>query len=154
MAGMRRLLPALASTGVSEAWGGPIDVTADRLPLIGARSGGRIHHAHGYSGNGVGPSQLAGRILAARILGSDDPVTRLAIVDRRSRSLPPEPLRYIGARIIREALIRRDELNDAGRRPGLLVRLLTRIPSLLGYRFGAQHRSARMTESSLQSPER
>lgn len=154
MAGMRRLLPALASTGVSEAWGGPIDVTADRLPLIGVRAGGRIHHAHGYSGNGVGPSQLAGRILAARIIGSDDPVTRLAIVDRRYRSLPPEPLRYIGARIIREALIRRDELNDAGRRPGLLVRLLTRIPSLLGYRFGRSIGQPGVTESSLQSPER
>ena len=143
VAGLRRLLPAMASTGITEAWGGPIDVTADRLPLIGARSGGRVHHAHGYSGNGVGPSRLAGRILAARIVGSDDPITRLAIVERRTRSLPPEPIRYIGARIVREALVRRDELNDAGRRPSLLLQLLTRVPRLLGYRIGGEHRPPR-----------
>lgn len=141
VSGMHRLLPALDSSTLSEAWGGPIDVTTDRLPLIGARSGGRVHYAHGYSGNGVGPARLAGRILAARILGSDDPLTRLAIVERRTRRLPPEPFRYVGARIVREALIRRDELNDAGRRPGPILRLLTRIPELLGYRIGATHRS-------------
>jgi glycine/D-amino acid oxidase-like deaminating enzyme len=141
MAGMRHLLPDLASAAVSEAWGGPIDVTPDRLPLIGTRFGGRVHFAHGYSGNGVGPSQLAGRILAERILGSNHPLTRLAIVERRAKRLPPEPVRYVGARLIREALIRRDESNDAGRPPGMLVRLLTRIPGLLGYRFGSRRAS-------------
>jgi glycine/D-amino acid oxidase-like deaminating enzyme len=141
-AGLGRLLPGLASSPLTEAWGGPIDVTVDRLPLIGARFGGRVHYAHGYSGNGVGPARLAGRILAARMLGSDDPITRLPIVERRTRRLPPEPIRFVGARIVREALVRRDELNDAGRRPGPVVRLLTRIPGLLGYRFGATHGSS------------
>jgi glycine/D-amino acid oxidase-like deaminating enzyme len=137
VAGLRRLLPGLDDVSVSEAWGGPIDVSSDRLPLIGTTSGGRVHHAHGYSGNGVGPSHLAGRILAARITGSDDAIGRLAIADRRVRAFPPEPLRYVGARIVREALIRRDELADAGRRPGPLVRLLTKLPRWMGYRLGA-----------------
>jgi hypothetical protein len=44
-------------------------------------------------------------------------------------------LRFIGARLIREALIRRDDALDAGRRPGIVVRALSRVPSLLGYRF-------------------
>lgn len=136
MAGLFRLLPDLAGVPVAEAWGGPIDVSADRLPLIGATSGGRVHHAHGFSGNGVGPARLAGRIIAARIADADDPVARLPIVDRRVRAFPPEPLRYAGARIIREALIRRDEAEDAERRPGPLVRLLVRVPRLLGYRLG------------------
>jgi hypothetical protein len=37
---------------------------------------------------------------------------------------------------VREALIRRDELTDQGRRPGPIVRLLVRVPRLLGYRLG------------------
>jgi len=136
IAGLRRLLPELAGTAVTEAWGGPIDVSPDRLPIIGATHGGRVHHAHGYSGNGVGPAHLAGRILAARVGGSDDPVGRLAIVDRAVRRFPPEPIRYVGARVVREALIRRDEVSDRERRPGPIVRLLVRLPRLLGYRLG------------------
>ncbi len=136
-AGLRRLLPTLAATPLAEAWGGPIDVTSDRLPLIGRTRGGRIHYAHGYSGNGVGPARLAGRILAARLDGADDPLLKLPILDRRARPLPPEPVRVLGARAIREALIRRDELDDEGRRVGPIVRLLSRLPRLLGYRMGS-----------------
>lgn len=134
--GMRRLLPPFADVTIEEAWGGPIDVSPDRIPAIGSRAG-RVHFAFGYSGNGVGPARLAGRILAARVCGSDDPLTRLAIVDRRGRPFPPEPFRSVGARIIREALIRSDELADQGRQPGILVRALTRLPRRLGYRLGS-----------------
>ena len=59
----------------------------------------------------------------------------LPLFGRRQRFLPPEPFRFIGARAIREALIRQDDALDAGRRPGLLTRLVARLPSLLGYRF-------------------
>ena len=136
VAGLRRLLPDLAGVPVTEAWGGPIDVSPDRLPIIGTTHGGRVHHAYGYSGNGVGPAHLAGRILAARIARTGDEVARLPIAGRRVRRFPPEPIRYVGARIVREALIRRDEVSDAGRRPGWIVRLLVRLPRMLGYRLG------------------
>jgi hypothetical protein len=98
--------------------------------------GGRVHFAHGYSGNGVGPSRLAGRVLAALVDGGKDPIARLAVVNARARRFPPEPLRYIGARVVREALVRRDDTEDAGRRAGPLVRLIARLPRLLGYRIG------------------
>jgi hypothetical protein len=84
----------------------------------------------------VGPAFLAGRILAARIDGGDDRLARLPIVNRRAKAFPPEPMRYIGARVIREALIRHDEATDAGRKPGMLVRFLAALPRLLGYRLG------------------
>jgi hypothetical protein len=111
-------------------------VSSDRLPAIGSLHGGRVHFAHGYSGNGVGPSRLAGRVLAALADGGDDPITRLAIVNARAKAFPPEPIRYVGARIVREALVRRDETEDRGERPSLLVRLAARAPRLLGYRIG------------------
>jgi glycine/D-amino acid oxidase-like deaminating enzyme len=135
VANFRHLLPMLADVRFEDAWGGPIDITADRFPEIGSHLGGRVLYAHGFAGNGVGPARLAGRILAARAAGRADSLARLPLFDRRQRLLPPEPFRSIGARAIREALIRQDDALDAGRRPGLLTRLVARVPSLLGYRF-------------------
>jgi hypothetical protein len=94
-----------------------------------------VLYAHGFAGNGVGPARLAGRILAARIAGGGDPIAFLPLVGRRQRFLPPEPFRWIGARAIREALIRQDDALDAGRRPGILTLLVASLPGLLGYRF-------------------
>ena len=135
VANFRHLFPMLSDVRLDDAWGGPIDITADRFPEIGSQHGGRVLYAHGFAGNGVGPARLAGRILAARIAGADDPISTLPLVGRRQRLLPPEPFRYLGAKAIREALIRQDDALDAGRRAGLLTRLVARLPSLLGYRF-------------------
>jgi glycine/D-amino acid oxidase-like deaminating enzyme len=131
----RHLFPMLADVRFDDAWGGPIDITADRFPEIGSQHGGRVLYAHGFAGNGVGPARLAGRILAARIAGGADPIGDLPLFGRRQRILPPEPFRYLGARAIREALINQDDALDAGRKPGLFTRLVASLPGLLGYRF-------------------
>ena len=54
---------------IEHAWGGPIDVSPTHLPAIVTLQGGRAWAAFGYTGNGVGPSHLAGRSLAALALG-------------------------------------------------------------------------------------
>jgi glycine/D-amino acid oxidase-like deaminating enzyme len=135
VANFRHLFPMLDDVRLDDAWGGPIDITADRFPEIGSRHGGRVHYAHGFAGNGTGPSRLAGRILAALVDRPSDPLARLAVVGRTQRPFPPEPMRYVGARIIREALIRRDDALDAGRQPSWPLRALARVPGLMGYRF-------------------
>ena len=58
----------------------------------------RIHFAAGYSGNGVGPSWLAGQALASLALGRDDEWTRLPLVHRGGARVPREPFRYVGVR--------------------------------------------------------
>ncbi len=133
---LRRLFPALDSVAITDSWGGPIDVSPDHLPMIGTLRGGRVHYAFGYSGNGVAPSHLAGRILANLALGTDDPVTRLPIVGRRTRHFPPEPLRWIGARVLREAMIRREDTEEGGQSPNVLLREISRLPPRQGYRLG------------------
>ena len=133
---LRHLLPMLRDVRLEDAWGGPIDITGHRFPEIGSTFGGRLHHAHGFAGNGAGPSRLAGRILAALIDDPGDPLARLPLVGSRQPLLPPEPIRYMGARLVREALIRRDDAYDAGRRPARLLSTLSRLPSLLGYDVG------------------
>ena len=135
-ANLRHLLPMLADVRLEDAWGGPIDITGHRFPEIGSTRGGRVHFAHGFAGNGAGPSRLAGRILAALASGGDDPIAQLPLVGRRQPLLPPEPIRFVGARLVREALIREDDALDAGRRPSALIRLAARLPRLFGYRLG------------------
>ena len=136
VANLDHLLPMLRDVRLTDAWGGPIDITAERFPEIASTHGGRLHFAHGFAGNGVGPARLAGRILASLAAGHDDPAARLPFVGRRQPFLPPEPIRYLGARLVREALIREDDARDAGRRPSFLVRAIARLPRLLGYELG------------------
>ena len=136
--GLRRLLPALADVKVDAAWGGPIDVSADHFPMFGTVPGRRIHYGAGYSGNGVGPSWLGGQILARLALGADDELTRLPLVNRRIRGLPPEPVKHLGGALVRGALLRVEESEQAGRRPPLAARWGAALPSLLGLRIGTR----------------
>jgi glycine/D-amino acid oxidase-like deaminating enzyme len=136
VAGFRHLFPSLGDVRLTDMWGGPIDVSPDHVPRFGTLPGGRVHYGFGYSGNGVGPSHLGGRILAALVLGSDEPVTRLPIVGSRARPFPPEPFRYVGARALREAMIRREDIEEAGRRAPWWLRQLTAVPRRLGYHLG------------------
>ncbi len=132
----RWLFPPLRQVRLTDAWGGPIDVSPDHLPHVWSTRGGRMHLAAGYSGNGVAPSYLLGRLLAALALDSDEPITRLPIVGRARPPFPPEPFRYVGARVMREAMIRREDAEEVGRRPHRLLRELSRIPRRLGYHLG------------------
>jgi glycine/D-amino acid oxidase-like deaminating enzyme len=72
-ADFRRCYPALADVPVEQHWGGPIDRTPNSIPILG-RLGGRDHISYGvgWSGNGVAPSVIGGRVLAGLALGLDD----------------------------------------------------------------------------------
>jgi glycine/D-amino acid oxidase-like deaminating enzyme len=135
-AAFRSLFPMFADVRLTDAWGGPIDVSPDHLPRFGSLRGGRVHYAVGFSGNGVGPSHLAGSVLAALALGSDEPLTRLPMVGPPRRSLPPEPFRIVGARVLRAAIMRREAIEMEGRRAPWLLRQLTALPRRLGYHLG------------------
>jgi glycine/D-amino acid oxidase-like deaminating enzyme len=137
-AGLRRLFPATAEVRIEDAWGGPIDISADHLPWFGSIPGRPIHYGHGYSGNGVGPSLVGGRILAARALErADDPALALPLArGRPPRGFPPEPARFVGARLVREAAARRESMEERGEDPGPLLRELSRLPRRLGYHLG------------------
>ena len=115
VAGLRRLLPSLRDVRIDDAWGGPIDITSEHLPIFATVPGRPIHYAHGYSGNGVAPSLVAGQILAALALErADDPAMSLPLVGVQPRAFPPEPFRYVGARVVREAIVRTELAEERG----------------------------------------
>jgi glycine/D-amino acid oxidase-like deaminating enzyme len=136
--GLRRLLPALAGVRVEAAWGGPIDVSADHVPFIGTVPSTRIHYALGYSGHGVGPSWLAGRVLASLVAGLDDEWTRLPLVDRRVARVPREPVRRIGGGAVRAAILALEEAEEHGRRANPIAQGVAAVPRLLGMKLGTR----------------
>ena len=137
-AGLRRLLPGLAGVRVERAWGGPIDVSADHLPFFRTKPSTRIHYGAGYSGHGVGPSWLGGRILASLALGADDEWTRLPLATRHVPRLPGEPLRRLGGGIVRWAIMSCEAAEEEGRRPPLAARAGAALPRLLGMELGTR----------------
>ncbi|MGH3000183.1 MAG: FAD-dependent oxidoreductase, partial [Gaiellaceae bacterium] len=137
-AGLRRLLPGLEGVRVERAWGGPIDVSADHLPFFATKRGTRIHYGAGYSGHGVGPSWLGGRILASLVLDADDEWSRLPLATRRVPALPPEPLRRLGGGLVRASIMACEAAEEQGRRPPLAARAGAALPRLLGMELGTR----------------
>ncbi|TXH87997.1 MAG: FAD-binding oxidoreductase [Rhodoferax sp.] len=68
-ADMLRVFPQLQDVRIDYAWGGHIDITMNRAPDFGHE--GAIYWAQGFSGHGIVPSCVAGRVLANAILGND-----------------------------------------------------------------------------------
>jgi glycine/D-amino acid oxidase-like deaminating enzyme len=130
---LRRFFPQLTGRRITNAWGGPIDVSPTHLPIFGSR--GLVHHGFGFTGNGVGPSYLGGEILARLALDRRDERTGLAIVEPSRKLFPPEPFRYAGGSLIRRALMAKDAAEDAGREPNAPTRLVASLPRRLGLRL-------------------
>jgi glycine/D-amino acid oxidase-like deaminating enzyme len=130
-----RFFPGLAGRRIEHAWGGPIDVSPSHLPVITSLDPS-THCAFGYTGHGVGPSFMVGRALASLALDRRDEASRLAIVEPPLRRVPPEPFRYAGGTIVRNALLRKETAMEEGRRPGLLDRAIAATPELIGIHIG------------------
>jgi glycine/D-amino acid oxidase-like deaminating enzyme len=136
IADLHRMFPTFADVPIEAAWGGPIDVSGDHLPFFGTLEPGTVHYGMGYTGNGVGPCHLGGRILAHRALAKYDEVLALPLVDLEPRRFPPEPIRSVGAAVANRAIHRRDETLDDERDPNPFVDFVARLPRRLGYNLG------------------
>ena len=112
-----RLYPSLRDVPADRSWLGPIDRSQNGLPFFDWLGGNdTILVGAGYSGNGVGPSFLGGKILASLALGTENEWAASRLV-RRPAGLPPEPIRYLGGRVVRSAVARKEQAEDAARTP-------------------------------------
>ncbi|MCZ6721956.1 MAG: FAD-binding oxidoreductase [Proteobacteria bacterium] len=124
-AGFKELYPALADVGVATSWIGPVDRSKSGLPMFGPLRGRPdILYAVGFSGNGVGPCLVAGKILASLTLGARDEWGASGLVRPLERGFPPEPIRYFGTSLVRAAAIAKDRAEREGRQPGLITRFM------------------------------
>ena len=136
--GLRRLLPGLNDVPIAKAWGGPIDVSADRLPFFKTLTGTRVHYASGYSGHGVNPTYIGGQCLASLVLGEKDMWASLPLCTRDVPRLPPEPFRFIGGRMIRRAVLACEEAEEQEQPAPAFASAVAALPRLLGLRIGTR----------------
>jgi glycine/D-amino acid oxidase-like deaminating enzyme len=130
---LERIFPGVRGRRLTHAWGGPIDVSPSHIPQIGSFEDAPVHYAFGFTGNGVGPSQLAGRVLASLALNRRDDYTRLPIVGADAGAwVPPEPLTWLGGAAVRAALLRAEAAKERGEQPDPLSRAVSAAPRALG----------------------
>jgi glycine/D-amino acid oxidase-like deaminating enzyme len=125
---LRRYYPALDGAAITHDWSGPIDKSMSGIPLFG-KLGGREHIVYGvgFSGNGVGPSLLGGRILSSLALGARDSWSDCPLVEQRIERFPPEPLCYLAARVVRRAVVKKETAELRGERPSRLAVSIARL---------------------------
>ena len=133
---LREYFPGLAGRRITHAWGGPIDASPTHLPMIVPLPGGRAFAAAGYTGNGVGPSNMLARSLASLALDRRDEPARLAFIDPRPPSVPPEPFHWVGGEAIRGGILAKEEAELRGERPHPLAAALAKVPDLIGFHIG------------------
>ena len=95
------LFPALSEARITHRWGGVLGVTRNWTPFVHFDRAAGTAGAGGYVGEGVAPSNLAGRTLADLICGADSERIDLPWVGVRHRRWEPEPLRWLGVRTSR-----------------------------------------------------
>lgn len=118
----RNLYPMLNDMNVESSWTGPIDRSVDGLPFFGYLDDHPdILFGIGFSGQGIGPTVLSGRILASLALGEANEWSSCGLVRDKVDKFPIEPFRYVGSIVVREALRRKESLEDRVQRPDPLT---------------------------------
>ena len=102
------LFPALAEARITHRWGGVLGVPRNWTPFVHFDRAAGTAGAGGYVGEGVAPSNLAGRTLADLITSTDSERVDLPWVNVRHRRWEPEPLRWLGVRSSRWILAAAD----------------------------------------------
>jgi len=116
--------PQLEGLRVTHQWGGAIDASTQFCAFYGLARQGRVAHAAGFTGLGVGATRFAGDVLLDLLDGKPTGRTRLEMVRRRPWPFPPEPIASLGIQATRWSLDRAD--HRQGRR-NLWLRTLDRL---------------------------
>ncbi|TDX22846.1 putative aminophosphonate oxidoreductase [Modicisalibacter xianhensis] len=122
------IYPNLSDVPIVSSWTGPIDRAMNGLPTFGHLGGhDNIVYAIGFSGNGVGTTVFASRIVSSLVQDKDDEWSRCGLVETKIKRFPTEPFRYIGGLAVRDALVRKEALEDRNKKAGWLTRQLAAL---------------------------
>lgn len=117
------MFPVLDGVAITHRWGGVLAAPRNWVPAVRYDAGTGLGTAGGYVGEGVAPSNLAGRTLADLITGTDSELAELAWVGIQSRPWEPEPLRWLGVRGTRAVMGWADRVEFGTGRTSRLGRL-------------------------------
>lgn len=126
---LHRVYPSLRGARIDHDWLGPIDCVPSHVPVFDRLRGhDNVVYAAGWNGTGIAQIPVGSRILASLALGDDDWWSRSGLVgiDQRA-TLPPEPLRYAGARLVRAAISRKNAREIRNEEAGPLTRAIVAL---------------------------
>jgi putative aminophosphonate oxidoreductase len=122
------IYPNLSDLPIVSTWTGPIDRTMSGLPTFGHLAGHPdIVYGIGFSGNGVGTTVFASRIISSLVQDKNDEWSKCGLVETRIQRFPIEPFRYVGGYMVRDALVRKEAAEDDGKTPGPVTRYLASL---------------------------
>jgi glycine/D-amino acid oxidase-like deaminating enzyme len=124
---LHRVYPSLRNLPIEYDWTGPIDCVPEHIPVFGPLDGHpNIVFGMGFNGTGIAQTPVAGRILASLALERKDRWSQSGLVGLKRRStLPPEPARFLGGKLVRLAIRRRNAAEIRNEQPGFLTRAVS-----------------------------
>ncbi|NRA55536.1 MAG: FAD-dependent oxidoreductase [Gammaproteobacteria bacterium] len=99
-----RTFPSLKAIKFSHAWSGPIALTTRMAVHYQHYYNGDMIYAGGYSGFGVTATRFGARVGLAILDNNDISETKLSFATSLPGYIPPEPLRWIGAKLTMYAI--------------------------------------------------
>jgi glycine/D-amino acid oxidase-like deaminating enzyme len=120
---------AVRDVPIEHAWCGVLGVPRDWSPTVAYDRRTGLGIAGGYVGSGLATTNLAGRTLRDLVLGVQTSRTALPWVNKATRNWEPEPLRFIGSRVV-YGLYRtadRRETRSSGARTSRLAALASAV---------------------------
>jgi len=113
--GLHKIYPILRGVPITHRWGGPIDRSRSGTLVFG-RLGGNpsILYGFGYSGTGVAPSVVGGKILASTALDRVDEWSSTRLNQGPVLLYPPDPVRFFGGIAVRQVLTKKEEGEEDG----------------------------------------
>ncbi|WP_318416353.1 FAD-dependent oxidoreductase [Photobacterium leiognathi] len=128
-----KLFPSLEKEKFAATWTGASDRSTTGLPFFGhLNDNPDIVYGLGYSGNGVAQTWIGGQILSSLVLEQDNEWSQCGLVSGPKGSFPPEPIRWCGAMMVRDAIRRKESAEDNDKAPFWLDKQLAKFANAAG----------------------
>lgn len=125
--------PSLKNVKITKSWNGPSERTKTGFPFFGYHPNNQnISYAFGYSGNGIPTCYVGGEILSSMALEEDNEWTKSNFCKGPLKMFPPEPFRWLGAMVIRNAVRRKEKNQEIGKNPLWIDIQLAKLATSIG----------------------
>ena len=130
---LTNFFPSLYNVEITKSWNGPSERTKTGFPFFGYHpKNSNVLYAFGYSGNGVLTCYVGGEILSSMALGEQNEWTESNFCKGPLELFPPEPIRWLGAMIIRNAVRRKEKFQEQEKRPWWIDNQLAKLATSVG----------------------
>ncbi|WP_261835779.1 FAD-dependent oxidoreductase [Vibrio ishigakensis] len=127
------LFPHIGREQISTNWTGGSDRSTTGFPFFGnIKQQNNIFYGLGYSGNGVAQTRIGGKILSSMVLGEDSEYASCALTGGPRGHFPREPMRWLGAMMVRDAVRRKESAEDKEKKPFVIDKLLAKLAGPAG----------------------